>query len=148
MELQELLANERPKVTALVSAAAALGDRSENADYIYGKRRLREIDRRIRFLTGRLDNVDITDPLTVDTSKVVFGAWVELADEDGAKHWYQIVGPDEIDPSRGRITFTSPLGRALLGKRAGDVVAFARPKGTTEMEILGIHRHRKPCGSN
>lgn len=143
-EWQELMDVERPKIVHTVSVAAALGDRSENADYIYGKRRLREIDRRLRFLSGRLEDVEVVDPSTVSTAKVSFGTWVEVSEDGAAKsHWYQIVGEDEIDPAVGRITFSSPLGRALLGKKAGDVVKLQRPKGDTEMEILRI-ANRKP----
>ncbi len=137
-ELKKLLEVERPHIVKAVSDAAAMGDRSENAEYIYGKRRLREIDRRIRFLQGRLAKVEIVDPNLVDQSKVSFGAWVAVCDEEGKRACYQIVGPDEIDPQRGRITFSSPLGRLLLGKRVGDVFALMRPKGNVEMEILAI----------
>ncbi len=138
-ELQEYLDIERPKVVAQVSAAAALGDRSENADYIYGKRRLREIDRRIHFLSKRLEDVEIIDPLKVSTEKVVFGAWVKLSDENAKTTWYQIVGQDEIDPVAGRITFSSPLGKALLGKKPGDIVSFVKPSAEScDFEIIEI----------
>ena len=141
-ELSELLDSERPKVVQQVSAAAALGDRSENADYIYGKRRLREIDRRIHFLGKRLDGVEIIDPLKVDTSRVVFAAWVQVQSEEGIKIWYQVVGQDEIDPEQGKITFSSPMGCALLGKKVGDIVSFEKPNlgcvNFAEFEILAI----------
>jgi transcription elongation factor GreB len=142
-ELLELLNVERPRVVSAVNVAAAMGDRSENAEYIYGKRRLREIDRRIRFLQKRLDNIEVIDPLKVDTSRVSFGTWVHLLDEDGGHHWYQIVGEDEIDAGAGRITFSSPVGRALLGKKVGDFFTVQRPKGALEMEIVAIERERK-----
>ncbi len=138
-ELAQLLDEERPKVVAQVSAAAALGDRSENADYIYGKRRLREIDRRIHFVGKRLEDVEVIDPEKVNTASVVFAAWVKVEDEDQKSTWYQIVGQDEIDPSLGKITFSSPLGKALLGKKKGDVVEFEKPgQGICEMEIVDI----------
>lgn len=141
-ELKELLDVERPKIVSAVSDAAAMGDRSENAEYIYGKRRLREIDRRIRFLQKRLESVEVVDPAKIDISKVSFGAWVKVADEEGEERWYQIVGQDEIDPQAGRITFSSPLGRALLGKRVGDIAGFQAPRGPVEYEVLEIRRAR------
>ena len=138
-EHADLMIVERPKVVAQVSAAAALGDRSENADYIYGKRRLREIDRRLYFLSKRLENVELIDPLKINVSRVVFAAWVLVQDENRLKTWYQVVGEDEIDPSLGKITFSSPLGRALLGKAVGDSVIFEKPKlGYIEFEIIEI----------
>ena len=141
-ELKHLLEVERTQIVIAVADAAAMGDRSENAEYIYGKRRLREIDRRIRFLQGRLEKVEIIDPAKVDTSKVSFGVWVQVVDEEGHESWYQIVGQDEIDPAAGRITYSSPLGKALLGKRVGDVVVLHRPKGPTDIEVLSIARMR------
>lgn len=137
-EVQTLLKIERPKTVQAVSEAAAMGDRSENAEYIYGKRRLREIDRRLRFLSKRLEDVEIVDPTQVKTDKVSFGLWVRVEDEDGEQSIYQIVGEDEIDPEKGRITFSSPLGKALLGKKLGDVVTVKRPKGDLEIEIIEI----------
>jgi transcription elongation factor GreB len=141
-ELKQLLDEERPVIVRAVSDAAAMGDRSENAEYIYGKRRLREIDRRIRFLQKRLEDVQVVDPAQVDTRKVSFGAWVKVVDEEGKQAWYQIVGQDEIEPGEGRITFSSPLGKLLLGKAVGDVVLLKRPKGEIEIEILEITRAR------
>jgi len=150
-ELQALLGDERPKIVHAVNVAAAMGDRSENAEYIYGKRRLREIDRRIRFLQKRLDNVEVVDPAKSPTDKVAFGGWVQVADEDvqgkSTKRWYQIVGEDEIDPQRGRITFSSPLGRALLGKQVGDYVKVQKPGGAAEVEILAI-QNRPPTSAD
>lgn len=138
-ELLHLLHEERPKVTSEVSAAAAQGDRSENAEYIYGKRRLREIDRRIRYLQRRLDSCTIVDPKEQpDASRVYFGATVELEEEGGARSAYQVVGPDEIDARGGRVSLNSPLGRALLGKRVGDVIIVRRPRGEVELTILSI----------
>jgi len=138
-ELIRLLNEERPKVTAEVSAAAAQGDRSENAEYIYGKKRLREIDRRIRFLQRRLDTATIVTPSEqTDRERVYFGATVTLEDEDGGRTRYQIVGSDEIDASGGRISVESPIGRALLRKAMGDTVEVHRPRGEIELTIVDI----------
>lgn len=138
-ELLRLLNEERPKVTAEVSAAAAQGDRSENAEYIYGKKRLREIDRRIRFLQKRLDTATIVEPSEQsDTERVYFGATVTLEDEDGARVTYQIVGSDEIDTAGGRISVESPIARALLRKKVGDTVEVIRPRGEIEYTLVQI----------
>ncbi|SEU19646.1 transcription elongation factor GreB [Stigmatella erecta] len=138
-ELLKLLNEERPKVTAEVSAAAAQGDRSENAEYIYGKKRLREIDRRIRFLQRRLDTATIVTPSEqTDTGRVYFGATVTLEDEDGHRTTYQIVGSDEIDTQGGRISVESPIGKALLRKAVGDSVEVMRPRGEIELTIVAI----------
>ncbi|GHG91282.1 transcription elongation factor GreB [Comamonas sp. JC664] len=138
-ELVHLLNEERPKVTAEVSAAAAQGDRSENAEYIYGKKRLREIDRRLRFLQKRLDTATIVTPSEQgDRSRIYFGATVSLEDEDGAVSTYQIVGSDEIDASGGRISVESPMGRALLRKAVGDSVEVRRPRGEIELTVMDI----------
>jgi len=139
-ELKELLDDERPKIVKSVNEAAAMGDRSENAEYIYGKRRLREIDRRIVFLQKRLDNVEVVDPQKIDLNKISFGAIILLQDEEGKSHRYQIVGEDEIDPKVGRITFSSPLGRSLLGKKVGDLINVKRPAGDMEFEVVAIKR--------
>ena len=116
-ELKYLWKVERPEVTATVHEAAKNGDRSENGDYIYGKKRLREIDRRVRYLSKRLDNVTIVDRIPSDTSKVFFGAWVTLEDSNGDEQCYRIVGADEIDPRENKISVDSPMARAILGKR-------------------------------
>jgi len=138
-ELLRLLNEERPRVTAEVSAAAAQGDRSENAEYIYGKKRLREIDRRIHFLQRRLDTCTVVEPAAqTDASRIYFGATVTLEDEEGGRSTYQIVGPDETDTKGGRISIESPIGRALLGKRRGETVAVRRPRGEIELTILVI----------
>ncbi|AGC46051.1 transcription elongation factor GreB [Myxococcus stipitatus DSM 14675] len=138
-ELIRLLNEARPKVTAEVSAAAAQGDRSENAEYIYGKKRLREIDRRIRFLQRRLDTATIVTPSEQsDRARVYFGATVTLEDEDGARTTYQIVGSDEIDAAGGRISVESPIGRALLRKGIGDTVEVRRPRGEIELTVVDI----------
>lgn len=138
-ELLRLLNTERPKITAEVSAAAAQGDRSENAEYLYGKKRLREIDRRIHFLQRRLDSSTVVDPSEQkEQGKVFFGATVTLEDEDGKVSTYQLVGPDETDTRGGRISLDSPIGKALLRKQKGDSVLVQRPKGEVELTIVDI----------
>jgi len=139
-ELKFLLTVERPKVTAEVSFAASLGDRSENAEYIYGKKRLREIDRRLRFLDKRIEKLTVVEPnQQKDVSKVFFGATVTLEnEEDGSKVTYQLVGPDETDLKLGKISVDSPVGRALLGKKQSDVVTVHRPKGEVDFAIRKI----------
>lgn len=137
-ELDHLWHVERPKVTADVQAAAAQGDRSENAEYIYGKRRLREIDRRLRFLSKRLDILTVVEPQKEQEGRVYFGAWVTIEDEDGAEFSYRIVGGDEIDLQKRHISVESPVAKALLGKRVGDVVTIVRPKGPVEVTVVAI----------
>ena len=138
-ELAQLWKVERPKVTQEVSEAAAQGDRSENAEYIYGKKRLREIDRRVRFLRKRLEEVEVLRPGQVaDSERIFFGAWVTLEDADGAEHRYRLVGPDEFDVERGLVSVESPIGRVLLGKREGDQVTVQRPAGTALYEVVRI----------
>ncbi len=121
-EVKFLWEEERPRVTQAVSDAAKLGDRSENADYIYGKKRLREIDSRVRFLTKRLEEITIVDQVPEDREKVFFGAWVTLEDEEGVVVSYRIVGPDEFDVKAGLISMDSPVARSLLGRRLDDEV--------------------------
>ena len=128
-EAEQLQKVERPRVVQEVQDAAAQGDRSENAEYIYGKKRLREIDRRLNFLAGRLSHAQVVDPAKQQGDKVLFGARVELEDEDGEVHRYQVVGEDEVEPAQGKISWRSPLGRALLHKRRGDAVTFKKPGG-------------------
>lgn len=142
-ELDQLWKVERPRVTQQVSDAAALGDRSENADYIYGKRRLREIDRRVRFLTKRLDEIKVVDQPPKDPARVFFGAWVTLEDADGEEAEYRIVGPDESDIKGACISVDSPVARALLGKREGDEVTVQRPKGVASYTIVRV-RYAEP----
>jgi transcription elongation factor GreB len=137
-ELVRLRTIERPQTVREVADAAAQGDRSENAEYIYGKKRLREIDRRCNFLAKRLDNAVLVDPREQRGDKVFFGATVEVEDESGARSTYVIVGEDETDSAAGRISWRSPVGRALLGKRAGEVVLVRRPAGEVEIEILAV----------
>lgn len=138
-ELEHLVKRERPSVVEVVAWAASNGDRSENGDYIYGKRRLREIDRRIRFLTKRLDFAEVVDPLRQgDNDQVFFGATVTLSDENGNENTYSIVGVDEADAARGRISWVSPLARALIKAREGDTVRFQSPVGLRELDILEV----------
>lgn len=138
-ELTWLWKEERPRVTEAVSIAAALGDRSENADYIYGKKRLREIDSRIRFLTKRIDDLTVVEGgPRKHADRVYFGAWVSLEDEQGELQRYQLVGPDEFDAAAGRISVDSPVGRALIGRRLEDEVLVRRPKGDTLYRVLRI----------
>jgi transcription elongation factor GreB len=137
-EYQRLWSVERPRVAREVGEAAAQGDRSENAEYIYGKRRLREIDSRLEFLSRRLDELHVVAPEDPGDGVVRFGAWVELAGEAGQSVEYQIVGPDEFDVDAGRISMDSPLGQALLGKSSGDEVMVRRPKGDAVFEITGV----------
>ena len=128
-ELDQLWRVERPQVTQAVSEAAAMGDRSENAEYIYGKRRLREIDSRVRFLRKRLDGMVVVDRPPSDPQRVFFGAWVELEDETGNTLWHRVVGPDEFDADPRYVSMDAPLGRALLGKRLDDEIAVETPAG-------------------
>lgn len=128
-ELHDLWKVKRPQVTQAVQEAAAQGDRSENAEYIYGKKQLREIDRRVRFLSKRLEGITVVDRLPEDQGAIFFGAWVELEDEQGNPVIYRLVGPDEIDAHKGYISIDSPLARALLRKRVDDDVEVATPAG-------------------
>ena len=138
-ELAQLWKVVRPKVTQEVSDAAALGDRSENAEYIYGKKRLREIDSRVRFLRRRLEEIEVVHPGQVgDAERAFFGAWVTLEDSGGAEHRYRLVGPDEFQVERGLVSVESPIGRALLGKREGDEVSVKGPSGTALYEVVRI----------
>jgi transcription elongation factor GreB len=137
-ELDWLWRDERRRVTAEVAAAAAQGDRSENAEYIYGKKRLREIDRRIRYLSKRLDELTVVREAPPRRDRVYFGAWVTLEDEAGAESRYRLVGPDEFDVERRRISIESPLGRALLGREVGDEIELKRPRGTLRYVLLEI----------
>jgi transcription elongation factor GreB len=141
-ELTYLLNKERPTVTSAVSWAAKNGDRSENADYQYGKKRLREIDRRIRFLTKRLDNAEIVDPAAPRDAEVAervfFGATVTYANEAGDENTITIVGIDELDLKRGHITWISPLARTLMKARVGDAVTLRAPGGEEELEIVDV----------
>ncbi len=140
-ELVELRTKQRPKIVQDVADAAAQGDRSENAEYIYGKKKLREIDRRIHYLTKRLETATVVGPADRDgegADRVFFGATVAVQDDDGKEHTYQIVGADEIDLAKGRISYRSPLGRALLKRKAGETVVFQKPSGEAELTIVSI----------
>jgi transcription elongation factor GreB len=128
-ELKYLWKEKRPAVTQSVQEAAAQGDRSENAEYIYGKKQLREIDGRVRFLSKRLDDMTVVDRVPEDQSKVFFGAWVELENEDGDTETYRLVGPDETDAKRHYISIDAPLARALLKKQVDDEVVVDTPAG-------------------
>jgi len=138
-ELVGLRTKQRPKVVQDVADAAAQGDRSENAEYIYGKKKLREIDRRIHFLTKRLESAHVVEPTErPDQKRVFFGATVDIEDEDGKRSTYTIVGQDEIDTERGRISYKSPLARMLLKRREGDTFTFRKPAGEVELTVLAI----------
>jgi transcription elongation factor GreB len=139
-EFQELLKVERPALVKVVSWAAGNGDRSENGDYIYGKRRLRQIDSRLRFLMQRMDAAVIVDPASQQgLEKVFFGAWITLYSlKNNTEHTYRIVGKDELAPSMGYISWVSPLARALLGKQVGDVVKVVAPAGEDQYEIIDV----------
>lgn len=137
-ELNYLWRVQRPQVTQAVSEAAAMGDRSENAEYIYGKRQLREIDRRVRFLRLRLDGMVVVDQPPSDRSRVFFGAWVKLEDDAGVESEYRIVGPDEFDAATGYISMDSPLGRALMRKGLDDEVVVELPGGRKRYFVVGV----------
>jgi transcription elongation factor GreB len=137
-ELDRLWRIERPRVTEEVSAAAAQGDRSENAEYIYGKKKLREIDRRVRFLRKRLDVVTVVEPSAEQRGRVYFGAWFTIEDEDGAESTYRIVGTDELDLAARKISVKSPVAQALLGKREGESATILRPKGAAEVTVTKV----------
>jgi transcription elongation factor GreB len=144
-ELKWLVNTERPAVTQVVSWAAGLGDRSENADYFYGKKRLREIDRRIRYLTKRLEVAEVVDPATrEETDQVFFGATVTYATADGAENTVRIVGIDETDPSQRYVSWISPVARALIKAREGDTVHLRTPGGDEELEILDVRYEAIP----
>jgi transcription elongation factor GreB len=141
-ELTQLVDRERPEVVATVAWAAGNGDRSENGDYIYGKKRLREIDRRIRFLIRRLDNAEVVDPLARrdedNAEQIFFGATVTVSNSRGEQRTVSIVGIDEIDTERGYISWVSPMARALIKAREGDTVTLSTPGGTEVLEIVAV----------
>jgi transcription elongation factor GreB len=159
-ELDRLWHDERPRVTIAVSEAAAQGDRSENAEYTYGKKRLHEIDRRVRFLRKRLEGMTIVDPEVPgrrDPDRVYFGAWVQVESDQaqggdaqsrdargGAVRWYRLVGPDEFDMAEDYISMDSPLGRSLIGKRLDDEVSVALPGGTTTYTVIAVSYGPRP----
>ena len=129
---------DRPRIVAEVEAAAALGDRSENAEYLYGKRKLRELDRRLRFLSERMDALTVVEPAARRDGRAYFGAWVTVEHDDGEERTYRLVGPDESDAARGLVSVDAPLGRALLGKRGGDTAFVQRPAGSVEITLVEI----------
>ena len=137
-ELHQLWKVERPVVTNAVHEAAKNGDRSENGDYIYGKRRLREIDSRVRFLNKRLDELEVVDRAPEDTSKVFFGAWVTLEDEEGEEQRWRIVGPDEFELADGKLSMDSPMARSLLGKGVDDEVVVHSPSGDRVYYVVEV----------
>ncbi len=142
-ELDRLWHDERPRVTQAVAEAAAQGDRSENAEYTYGKKRLHEIDRRVRFLRKRLEGMTIVAPAATgarrDSARVYFGAWVRVESPGDAARWYRIVGPDEFDMAADYVSMDSPLGRSLLRKALDDTVSVELPEGPRSLTITGIH---------
>lgn len=137
-ELNFLWRTERPQITQSVSEAAAMGDRSENAEYIYGKKRLREIDRRVRHLRKRLELLTVVNTPPSDPSKIYFGAWVALEDESGTTHRYRLIGPDEVGDATGYISIDAPLGRALLGKAADSEISIETPSGHRIWYVIGV----------
>ena len=137
-ELHQLWKVERPEVTQAVHEAAKNGDRSENGDYIYGKRRLREIDSRVRFLNKRLDELEVVTRPPDDTGRIFFGAWVTLEDESGEEQRWRIVGPDEFDLGAGKLSMDSPMARAMLGKALDDEISVATPSGEKTFYIVEI----------
>lgn len=139
-EYSELIHNERPKLVEVIAWAASNGDRSENADYIYGKRRLREIDKRLHILQKKLENSEVIDPNTLTTDKVVFGLTVTVENEAGDLKKYQIVGEDEIDIKENKISWRSPLAKALLGKKRDDECILIKPSGQELLTIVDIEK--------
>ncbi len=146
-EAERLWRVERPRVTHEVSEAAALGDRSENAVYIYGKKRLREIDSRLRFLSKRMDSLTIVRNTPDQQGKIYFGAWVTLEEEDGNRRELRLVGPDESEPGAGLVSIESPMGRALVGRQEGDEVTLRRPRGDAVLVVVAIRYGPPPEAS-
>ena len=137
-EFKALYHIERPALVKTVAWAASNGDRSENADYIYGKRRLRQIDSRLHFLTQRIETAEVIDPITVQSKTVVFGATVTVEDSEGNRHIYKIVGEDELDPKAGKISWKSPIAKALFGKKIGDDILVKKPSGVAEYTLVKL----------
>jgi len=146
-ELDHLWRVKRPAVTQAVAEAAAQGDRSENAEYIYGKRQLAEIDRRVRYLRKRLDGMRVVDAVPTDTQRIFFGARFELIDADDNEHRYRLVGPDEIDFASGNISMDSPLGKAVMGKAVGERVEHAAPQGIQRYRVKSVSYTKKVPGT-
>lgn len=151
-ELHALWHEERPRVTQAVAEAAAQGDRSENAEYTYGKKRLHEIDRRVRFLRKRLDGMTIVDPFSQqgrrDPQRVYFGAWIQIEHENGDLRWYRVVGPDEFDMAVDYVSMDSPLGRSLIGKRLDDRITLQLPAGPSTLLIVDVRYGPAPRSSS
>jgi transcription elongation factor GreB len=144
-ELKQLLDSERPELVKVVAWAASNGDRSENGDYIYGKKRLREIDRRIRYLTKRLESSVVVDPAARgESDQIYFGATVTYSTRSGDERTISIVGIDEVDPVRGRVSWISPIAKVLLRRQAGDIVRLATPAGMEEIEVLDVRYEPLP----
>jgi len=141
-EVTRLRRAERPRIVEEVSAAAAQGDRSENAEYIYGKKKLREIDRRLGFLLDRLERAQVVDPADPVGGKVAFGHWVTIEDEDGKRASYRLVGEDELDLDNREISWRSPLGRAVIGKTLGALVTVQKPAGPSDVAIVAVSATR------
>ena len=137
-EHERIWSVERPRIVSEVEAAAALGDRSENAEYVYGKRKLRELDRRLRHLSQKMDALTVVEPKPHPGGRAFFGAWVTVELEDGAERTYRLVGPDEFDVGRGLISVDAPLGRALLGRREGDTAVVVRPAGAASLTVVAV----------
>jgi transcription elongation factor GreB len=137
-ESELLMRSERPELVKIVSWAAGNGDRSENGDYLYGKRRLREIDRRLRYLKKQLDRAEVIDPTTRDTDQIFFGATVTYAEPDGKETTISIVGIDEAQPTRGYVSWMSPIARTLTKAREGDAVPLRTPAGVVELDIVTV----------
>jgi transcription elongation factor GreB len=137
-EYHQLKHKERPEIVEVVAWAASNGDRSENGDYIYGKKKLREIDRRLRFLSQRMEAAEIVDPKAISAKQVLFGATVTIVDENDKRRTFSIVGTDESDPDNGKISWLSPLAKALFKAKEGDIVTYNSPQGEKEAEILSI----------
>jgi transcription elongation factor GreB len=137
-EYEQLMHVERPKLVETVAWAASNGDRSENADYLYGKRRMREIDKRVRILTKKIEDAEVVEPKAVKSDRILFGATVKLQDEDGQEKIYQIVGEDESEVEKGKISWKSPLAKALLGKKEDDEITVHRPSGEKVFLILAV----------
>ena len=144
-EFSQLWENERPELVKTIAWAASNGDRSENGDYIYGKKRLREIDRRLRYLSKRLDSAVVVDPAERgETEQIFFGATVTYMTGDGAEQTVSIVGMDEVDPGRGRVSWISPIAKALLKKTPGDRVRLATPGGMEDIEVIDVRYEALP----
>jgi len=137
-ELEYLWGTKRPAVTKLVAEAAAQGDRSENADYIYGKKQLAEIDRRVRYLRKRFDGMQVVDQAPQDPNRIYFGAWFKLSNEVGDTVTYRLIGPDEIDSAKHNLSIDSPLGKAVLGKMANDEFMVTTPQGDQRFRVASI----------